>query len=85
MNVSIALLQEQVGDLEDLLNGTNETNGLVERVETLETSVDGLESVVGTFVAVPDTYSTVGSAIAYLNTSVTEVNDRLRWHELSAE
>jgi len=39
----------------------------------------------GTFVPSEGNYLDVGSAITYLNTSVSEMNDRLRWHELGAE
>lgn len=85
MNDSIAVLETKVGNLEDLLNGTNEEDGLVDRVENLEDSVSALQTTVGTFVAVPGSYSDVGSAISYLNDSVTTINDRLRWHELSEE
>ncbi len=85
MNDSIAVLETKVGNLEDLLNGTNGEDGLVDRVENLEDSVSALQTTVGTFVAVPGSYSDVGSAISYLNDSVTTINDRLRWHELSEE
>ena len=78
MNSDIVLLQEKVGALEDLLNGDENDDGLSARVSALE-------STMGTFTPVVDKYVDVGSAISYLNNSVTEINDRLRWHELSEE
>lgn len=75
INSNITVLQTKVGNLEDALNGTN---GLEARVSNLETTM-------GTFTPVEGKYLDVGSAISYLNTSVTEMNDRLRWHELGEE
>lgn len=75
INSNISLLQTKVATLEDAINGTENIDGLEDRVSSLE-------STMGTFVPVPDNYLDVGSAITYLNTSVTEINDRLRWHEL---
>ena len=75
MNSSITLLQQKVASLEDALNGSENTDGL-------EARVSNLESTIGTFTPVTGSYLDVGSAISYLNTSVTEMNDRLRWHEL---
>lgn len=85
MNADIGVLKSDVANLNDLLNGTeaDPDNGLIDRVDALETSV-------GTFTPVPAKYLDVSSAITYLdnsvtslNTSVTEINDRLRWHELN--
>lgn len=73
MSEDITILQTQVGNLNSLLN---DQDGLIDRVESLE-------STIGTFTPVQGSYLNVGSAISYLNTSVTEINDRLRWHELS--
>ena len=80
INANIVELQADVANLEELLNGTTEhpENGLVSRVSALE-------STMGTFVPSEGNYLDVGSAITYLNTSVSEMNDRLRWHELGAE
>ncbi len=78
MNSDIVLLQEKVGALEDLLNGDENDDGLSARVSALE-------STMGTFTSVPGKYLDVGSAISYLNENVAEMNDRLRWHELSEE
>ena len=78
MSSDISILQTKVQDLEDIVNGTQNTDGLEDRVEALE-------STMGTFVAVPGSYLTVGSAITYFNSSITEINDRLRWHELGQE
>ena len=78
MNSSITILQGKVADLEELLNGDANTTGLEERVSNLEDTM-------GTFVSVPNKYVDVGSAITYLNSSVTEINERLRWHELNEE
>lgn len=78
MNSSISVLQTKVASLEDALNGTENTDGLEARVSSLETTI-------GTFTPVENKYVDVGSAISYLNSSVTEINDRLRWHELSEE
>ena len=75
MNSSITLLQQKVASLEDALNGS-------ENIDGLEARVSNLESTIGTFTPVTGSYLDVGSAISYLNTSVTEMNDRLRWHEL---
>ena len=61
-----------------MLNGDENTSGLEERVADLETAM-------GTFIPVEGKYLDVGSAITYLNNSVTEINDRLRWHELAEE
>lgn len=85
MNADIGVLKSDVANLNDLLNGTeaDPDNGLIDRVDALETSV-------GTFTPAPSKYLDVSSAITYLdssvtslNTSVTEINDRLRWHELN--
>ena len=75
INSNITLLQTKVGNLENIINGTNMTEGLEARVSSLETTI-------GTFTPVTGSYVDVGSAITYLNNSVTEMNDRLRWHEL---
>ena len=75
INSNISLLQTKVGNLEDIINGTDTTEGLEARVSSLETTM-------GTFTPVEGSYLDVGSAITYLNNSVTEMNDRLRWHEL---
>ena len=82
MSSDITVLQGQVADLEDLLNGDGTTDGLAARVSTLETTI-------GTFTPVQDKYLDVGSAITYLNnsmetieTDVQTLNERLRWHEL---
>ena len=85
INSSITLLQTKVETLEDALNGANGEDGLISRIEDLESSVSNLQTTVGTFVAVPGTYSDIGSAITYLNDSVSEISDHLSWHELSAE
>ena len=71
MNSDILQLQSDVADLEELLNGDGVNPGLEARVSTLETTM-------GTFTPVTGSYLDVGSAISYLNTSVTEMNDRLR-------
>ena len=78
MNADIVQLQSDVGDLQELLNGTqaHPETGLAPRVTALETTM-------GTFTPVQGSYLNVGSAITYLNNSVTEMNDRLRWHELN--
>lgn len=78
MNSNITILQGKVEALESALNGTEQTDGL-------ETRVSNLESTMGTFTPVEGSYLNVGSAIDYLNTNVTEINDRLRWHELGEE
>ena len=80
INANIVELQTDVANLDELLNGTTEhpENGLVARVSSLEDTM-------GTFVPSEGNYLDVGSAITYLNTSVSEMNDRLRWHELEAE
>lgn len=75
INSNISLLQTKVSNLEDIINGTDNTTGLEARVSNLETTM-------GTFTPVEGKYLDVGSAITYLNNSVTEMNDRLRWHEL---
>lgn len=75
INSNISLLQTKVSNLEDIINGTDNTTGLEARVSNLETTM-------GTFTPVEGKYLDVGSAITYLNNSVTEINDRLRWHEL---
>lgn len=77
MNSDIVQLQSDVGDLQELLNGTQEhpENGLAPRVTALENTM-------GTFVAVPETYNSVGSAINYFNSTIDE---RLKWHELDNE
>ena len=74
INSSITVLQEKVASLEDALDPEN--------ADGLEARVSNLESTIGTFTPVTGSYLDVGSAISYLNTSVTEMNDRLRWHEL---
>ena len=78
INSSISNLQDQVDTLEETINGTENTDGLVDRVSALETTM-------GTFTPSQGKYLDVGSAITYLDASVTEINDRLRWHELGEE
>jgi hypothetical protein len=78
MNSNITILQGKVSNLEDLLNGTEQTSGLEARVSNLETTM-------GTFTPVPDKYVDVGSAIASFNSTITEMNDRLRWHDLTSD
>lgn len=78
MNSNITILQDKVSNLEDLLNGTEQTTGLEARVSNLETTM-------GTFTPVPDKYVDVGSAIASFNSTITEMNDRLRWHDLTSD
>lgn len=75
INSNISVLQTKVENLEDALNGAN----------GLEARVSNLESTMGTFTPVEGKYLDVSSAISYLNNSVTEMNDRLRWHELGEE
>ncbi len=78
MNSNITILQNKVSNLEDLLNGTEQTSGLEARVSNLETTI-------GTFTPVPGKYVDVGSAIASFNSTITEMNDRLRWHDLTTD
>ena len=78
INSNITILQDKVSDLEELLNGTDQVDGL-------EARVSNLEDTIGTFTPVAGSYVDIGSAITYLNSSVTEMNDRLRWHELGEE
>ena len=75
INADIQDLQSRVSDLEGIINGDSGNPGLEERVSSLETTM-------GTFTPVEGKYLNIGSAISYLDTSVTEINDRLRWHEL---
>lgn len=78
MNSNIVNLQTKVASLDETLNGaeSNPDSGLVAQVSALKETV-------GTFVSVPDKYSDIGSAITYLDNSVTAMDDRLRWHELA--
>jgi len=80
MNADIVDLQTDVANLDEILNGTqaDPDSGLIARV-------GALEETMGTFVPVADKYVDVGSAITYLDNSVTAMNDRLRWHELADE
>ena len=87
MSSDITVLQGEVANLTELLNGTvsHPENGLSARVTALETTM-------GAFVPVQNKYLNVGSAITYLDNSITSINssitsldDRLRWHELSNE
>ena len=73
MSSDIQILQTQVGTLDDIINGTelDPDSGLVARV-------GALEDTVGTFTPVAAKYLDVGSAITYLDNSVTEINERLR-------
>ena len=71
MSSDISTLQGQVADLEDLLNGDANTDGLTARVSTLETTM-------GTFTPVQGKYLDVGSAITYLNNSYTSIEERLQ-------
>ena len=73
MNQSIVNNTTKISNLEALLQGDN---GLEARVSNLETTM-------GTFTPVQGKYVNVGSAIGYLNLSVDELNERLRWHELA--
>lgn len=65
MSSDISVLQGQVADLEELLNGDGSTDGLAARVSNLETTM-------GTFTPVQYKYLDVGSAITYLNNSIDE-------------
>lgn len=60
-------------------------------ISDLQTRVGNLETTVGTFTPVADKYLDVSSAITYLDNSmdtldgkVSEIDERLKWHELSA-
>lgn len=78
MNSNITILQGQVANLQDLLNGDENEDGLAARVSTLETTM-------GTFTPVEAKYLDVGSAITYLDNSITSIesdvhtlNERLK-------
>lgn len=80
MNNNITILQTDVQSLKDVINGTvtAHDSGLSKRVVKLETSV-------GTLTPIEGKYVNVGEAVNYFNQSITSINDRLRWHELSEE
>jgi hypothetical protein len=67
-----AAMNQSISDLTTVVNGDN---GLVTRVTNLENAVGDLTEITTNFV-------TVQSALTDLNSSVTEINDRLTWHEL---
>ena len=71
---------DKIGDLQAILNGADGDSDL-----GLRTRVQQLEDTMGDFVPVPQQYLTVGSAIDYFNESITEINDRLRWHGMVNE
>lgn len=68
-------MNQSISDLTTVVNGDN---GLVTRVTNLENAVGDLTEITTNFV-------TVQSALTDLNSSVTEINDRLTWHELDEE
>lgn len=68
-------MNQSISDLTTVVNGDN---GLVTRVTNLENAVGDLSEITTNFV-------TVQSALTNLNSSVTEINERLTWHELDEE
>ena len=77
INSSITILQTKVETLEN---------------QNLDSRISTIEDSIGTFTPVENKYLTIGSAISYLDSnvtqlagSVTELNERLRWHELTGE
>lgn len=70
-----AAMNQSISDLTTVVNGDN---GLVTRVTNLENAVGDLSEITTNFV-------TVQSALTNLNSSVTEINERLTWHELDEE
>ena len=81
MNKSLTELRSTVATVVTTVNGSesNPSDGLVPRVRALESTVGS------NFKAVEGKYLDLGSAAAYFNTSITEINDRLRWHELGED
>lgn len=74
MNADIANLKDRVSNVEVLLDSTN-TNSLVSRVTALETTVGDLNAIQTNYVNIS----------TKLDDLTTEINDRLRWHELGEE
>lgn len=70
-----AAMNQSISDLTTVINGDN---GLVTRVTNLENAVGDLSEITTNFV-------TVQSALTNLNSSVTEINERLTWHGLDEE
>lgn len=68
-------MNQSISDLTTVINGDN---GLVTRVTNLENAVGDLSEITTNFV-------TVQSALTNLNSSVTEINERLTWHGLDEE
>lgn len=68
-------MNQSISDLTTVINGEN---GLVTRVTNLENAVGDLSEITTNFV-------TVQSALTNLNSSVTEINERLTWHGLDEE
>ena len=73
-------LNRRVGNLEEILNGASSGSDL-----GLRTRVMDLEISMGKFQPKSPVYLDVGEAITYLDNSVTELNDRLRWHKFKEE
>ena len=71
-NETVEIVKEKVNNLDDLLNGDF---GLVKRVQNLEDTI-------GDFHPVETKYLNIGGAIDYFDSSITALNDQLRWHSM---
>lgn len=73
-------LETRVGDLEELLNGSGSTEGLVAQVNNLDTSVTALETEVGNLDELLNGDGT--AANPGLVDKVDELDGRLKWQDL---
>ena len=71
-------VRSRVGSLEKIIKGSGSDTDL-----GLSARVSAIENTIGEFQPVSPNYLDIGEAISYFDTSITELNDRLRWHTLS--
>jgi len=82
MNSDIIDLQSRVGTLEGLNIGTFITN-TTSSLTDITDRVVALEDTVGDLQEIQTKYVTIGDQLNNLTLLTSEMNDRLRWHELS--
>ena len=70
-------VNRRVGNLEQLLNGPDFSGDT-----SLRSRVVNLETAVGNFQASEPKYVNIGEAITFFDNSITELDNRLRWHGL---
>lgn len=71
-------VRSRVGNLERIIQGSGSDTDI-----GLSARIAALEQNIGDFQPMSPNYLDISEAINYFDTSITELNDRLRWHTLS--